>query len=89
MGIVIAKFKTLFVVLIVLSLIIGGFSALFPSEVMTSKWVMISGQKNEVANSLSDLNGWQNWNDLVVGRSNLMVKTKDSLASSGDMISWT
>lgn len=89
MGVVFAKFKTLFVVFIVLSLIITGFSALFPSEVMTSKWIMIAGQKNDVANRLYDLKGWQNWNDLVVGRSDLVVKTKDSLANTGDMISWT
>ena len=89
MGIIIAKFKTLFVVFIVLLLIITGFSALFPSEVMTSKWIMISGQKNDVANSLYDLYRWKNWNDLLVGRSNLTVKTKDSVLSSGDMIYWT
>lgn len=89
MGIKFNRFKTLFVVLILLLLIITGFSALFPSEVMTSKWVMISEQKSVVANNLFDLNGWKNWNDLVVGCSNIKVNSKDSLANLGDSITWT
>ena len=82
------KYKALLVVVVMLLGIMLIFSALFPSEVMTSKWVMIGGQQKNVASSLYNLEKWQEWNDLLVGKTGINVTQKDSVIQPGDKISW-
>ena len=88
MGMMRRKYKALLVVFVMLLGIMLIFSALFPSEVMTSKWVMLGGQQKNVAASLYNLEKWQEWNVLLVGKSGINVKQKDSVIKPGDMISW-
>jgi len=83
------KYKGLLIVFVVLLGIMLTFSALFPSEVMTSKWIMVAGQQKNVATSLYDLNKWQEWNDLLVGKTDITVEQKDSTLHPDDKISWT
>ena len=88
MGMMNRKYKGLLVVFIVLSGIMLLFSAMFPSQVMTSKWIMVAGQQNNVATSLYDLQKWQDWNDLLVGKTDINVEKKDSTLHINDKISW-
>lgn len=89
MGIIKRKYKGLLVVFVVLSGIMLTFSALFPSEVMTSKWIMVGGQQKNVAATLYKLENWEEWNDLLVGKTDINVEKKDSTLHPDDKISWT
>ena len=88
MGISKRKLKSLFIVFVILTAIVFSFSALFPSEVMTSKWVVIAGKKEKVNSTLSDLKSWQSWNDLLVGNSEINILKNVSLTLAGDQITW-
>jgi hypothetical protein len=88
MGMMRRKYKGLLVVFLVLSGIMLLFSSLFPSSVMTSKWIMVAGQQKNVASSLYDLHKWQDWNDLLVGKTDITVEKKDSTLHINDKISW-
>lgn len=88
MGMMRRKYKGLLVVFLVLSGIMLLFSAMFPSQVMTSKWIMVAGQQKNVATSLYDLHKWQDWNDLLVGKTDINVEKKDSTIHIDDKISW-
>ena len=83
------KYKGLLIVFIVLSGIMLLFSAMFPSQVMTSKWIMVAGQQKNVATSLYDIHKWQDWNDLLVGNMDITIEKKDSTLHINDKITWT
>ncbi len=83
------KYKALLVVFVVLSGIMLLFSAMFPSQVMTSKWIMVAGQQKNVAASLYDLHNWQDWNDLLVGNTDITIEKQDSTLHTNDKITWT
>lgn len=89
MGIMNRKYKGLLMVFLVLIGIMLLFSSLFPSSVMTSKWIMIAGQQKNVATALYDLHKWQDWNDLLVGKTDISVEKKDSTLHADDKITWT
>jgi len=89
MGMIKRKYKGLLVVFVVLSGIMLLFSAMFPSQVMTSKWIMIAGQQKNVSTSLYDLHKWQDWNDLLVGNTDITIEKKDSTLHTDDKIKWT
>jgi hypothetical protein len=88
MGIMRRKLKTLLVVFLLLSLVIIFFSLLFPSEVVTSKWVVIGAPKNEVIAKLNNLNDWSVWNDILIEEDNIQTYKKDSILNKGDSITW-
>jgi hypothetical protein len=88
MGVMRSKFKTLFFLLLLLFILMAIFSSFFPDEVMTSKWVMIAGQKETVQKKLEDINTWDSWNLLLKSASPVTTsKLKDTL-TPGDKISW-
>jgi len=88
MGIMRRKIKPLFIVFFLLSLVMIFLSLLFPSEVVTSKWVMIGAQKKDVMTKLNDLDDWSSWNDILIQQENIKVYKKDSILNKGDSIIW-
>jgi len=52
-------------------------SLILPGQVMTSKWIKVSQDKDSVINVISDLNSWKEWNSLLKGAEEITVK--DSL----------
>ena len=70
------------------ALVILGISALLPSQVMTSKWVMVEVEKEQVLNEISDIKSWPKWNGLLQQVSELEIKTKTSLSDTGSRITW-
>ena len=64
------------------------FSAFFPSEVMTSKWVMIAGQKKDIQKKLQDLNDWHEWNLLLTSADKVSVSKSNDTLKVGDKINW-
>ena len=82
------KLKPLFIVFFLLSLVMVFLSLLFPSEVVTSKWVMIGAQKKDVMTKLNDLDDWSSWNDILIQQENIQTYKKDSILSKGDSITW-
>ena len=82
------KIKPLFIVFFLLSLILVFLSLLFPSEVVTSKWVMIGAQKSDLMAKLTNLDDWSSWNDVLIQQENIKVYKKDSLLTKGDSITW-
>ncbi len=88
MGMMRSKFKVALFILSLLCMLMAIFSSLFPDEVMTSKWVMIAGQKEVVQKKIEDLNTWESWNLLLRSASPVTKsKSKDSL-TAGDKINW-
>lgn len=88
MGTISQKIKGAFIVFLVLACIIVIVSALFPSEVMTSKWVMLGVQKPLVHQKLHNLHEYATWNDVLINREDLKVNQKSTAAQQGDHISW-
>jgi hypothetical protein len=88
MGMMRSKFKVALFILSLLFMLMAIFSSFFPDEVMTSKWVMIAGQKEVVQKKIEDLNTWESWNLLLRSASPVTIsKSKDSL-TAGDKINW-
>jgi hypothetical protein len=52
-------------------------SLILPGQVMTSKWIKVSQDKDSVINVIRDLNSWKEWNSLLKGAEEITVK--DSL----------
>ncbi len=88
MGIIRRKLKSLLVVFFLLSIVIVIFSMLFPSQVVTSKWIMIGAQKKEVLAKLNNLDDWPSWNDILIQQENVQTYKKDSILNKGDSITW-
>ena len=82
------KFKIIFIVLFLLFIIMAIFSSFFPSEVMTSKWVMIAGQKKDIQKKLEDLDYWQEWNLLLTSASQVSISKSNDTLKVGDKINW-
>ena len=60
-------------------IVVLAVSALLPNHVMTSKWVRIHSPKDSILNEVKNLNGWQEWNGLLMDASDILVK--DSVLS--------
>ncbi|PHX73779.1 MAG: hypothetical protein CK547_06625 [Chitinophagaceae bacterium] len=88
MGIIRRKIKSLLVVFFLLSLVMVFLSILFPSEVVTSKWIMIGAQKKEVLTKLNNIDDWAAWNDILIQQENIQTYKKDSILNKGDSITW-
>jgi len=88
MGIMRRKLKSLLVVFFLLSLVMVFLSMLFPSEVVTSKWIIIGAQKREVFAKLNNLDDWAAWNDILMQQENIKTYKKDSTLNTGDSITW-
>jgi hypothetical protein len=88
MGAMSQKIKGALIISLVLAFIIVVVSALFPSEVMTSKWVMLGAEKQLVHEKLNDLHDFASWNDVMMNQDELKVHSKSNTAQKGDMISW-
>jgi hypothetical protein len=58
-----------------------GLSVILPNQVMTSKWVRVSQDKDSVIRVVKDLHTWDQWNSLLTGAQ--VVDVKDSL------LNWT
>jgi hypothetical protein len=58
-----------------------GLSVILPNQVMTSKWVRVSQDKDSVIRVVKDLHTWDQWNSLLTGAQ--AVDVKDSL------LNWT
>jgi hypothetical protein len=56
-----------------------GLSVILPNQVMTSKWVRVSQDKDSVIRVVKDLHTWDQWNSLLTGAQ--VVDVKDSLNS--------
>jgi hypothetical protein len=82
------KFKIIFIVLFLLFIIMAIFSSFFPSEVMTSKWVMIAGQKKDIQKKLEDLSDWQQWNLLLTSANQVSISKSNDTLKVGDKINW-
>jgi hypothetical protein len=82
------KFKIIFIVLFLLFIIMAIFSSFFPSEVMTSKWVMIAGQKKDIQKKLEDLSDWQQWNLLLTSANQISISKSNDTLKVGDKINW-
>jgi hypothetical protein len=80
--------KPLIIGLTGLGLVILGISSLLPSQVMTSKWVMIYGEKDVYLNRIRDVNSWPKWNGLLQQVSELEIRQKPSLTDTGSRIYW-
>ncbi len=82
------KVKIIFIVFFLLFIIMAIFSSFFPSEVMTSKWVMIAGQKKDIQKKLEDLSDWQQWNLLLTSASQVSISKSNDRLKVGDKINW-
>ncbi len=71
-----------------LGLVILGISSLLPSQVMTSKWVLIYGEKDVYLNRIRDVNSWPKWNGLLQQVSELEIRQKPALTDTGSRIYW-
>ncbi len=80
--------KPLLIGLTGVGLVILGISALLPSQVMTSKWVLIDGDKDSILNKIRDINSWPKWNGLLQQVSELEIRQKPSLTDTGSRIYW-
>jgi hypothetical protein len=72
------KFKSIFFVLLGLSLVILAFSSLLPRTVMNSRWVKVGVPREQVSAKLRDLATWKNWNLLLADAADVR-STKTSL----------
>ncbi len=82
------RLKGAFIIFMVLTILAVLFSALFPSEVMTSKWVIIGADKHIVQAKLNDLKDYSSWNDILINREQIDIRQKSLIAQKGDVISW-
>lgn len=57
--------KSIFFVLLGLSLLILAFSSLLPRTVMNSRWVKVGVPREQVSAKLRDLSAWNQWNLLL------------------------
>jgi hypothetical protein len=88
MGMMNFKIKTAVIVLFLMSSLIVFFAAFFPSEVMTSKWVMIAGQKKDIQIKLEDIQDWKNWNLLLTAATQVSITKESDQLMVGDKIKW-
>ena len=89
MGMMKVKVKTGLVVLFLLLLLGAFFAGFFPSEVMTSKWVMIGAQKNDVQKKLTEIGEWENWNLLMMSAKEVSTSKGSDTLKPGDKLAWT
>ena len=82
------KFKIIFIVLFLLFIVMAIFSSFFPSEVMTSKWVMIAGQKKDIQKKLENLSDWQQWNLLLTSANQVSITKSNDTLNERDKINW-
>ena len=83
-----SKIKIGLFVLSLLLILMAIFSSFFPSEVMTSKWVMIAGRKKDIQKKLDDIDDWQNWNLLLTSASQVSTSKSNDTLGVGDKIQW-
>ena len=83
-----SKFKTAFFMLSLLFMLIAIFSSFFPAEVMTSKWVMIAGQKGVIQKKIEDIDSWESWNLLLKSASQVSISKSKGTLVAGDKINW-
>jgi hypothetical protein len=57
--------KPFLITLFGLALVLLAVSALLPSKVMTSRWVMVHASRDTVLGAVLDLNDWPSWNLLL------------------------
>ena len=89
MGMMKVKIKTGLVVLFLLLLLGAFFAWFFPSEVMTSKWVMIGAQKSEVQKKLNEIGEWEKWNLLMMSAKEFSTSKGSDTLKPGDKLAWT
>lgn len=83
-----SKFKTALFMLSLLFMLIAIFSSFFPAEVMTSKWVMIAGQKGVIQKKIEDIDSWESWNLLLKSASQVSISKSKGTLVAGDKINW-
>jgi len=69
------KFKSIFFVLLGLSLVILAFSSLLPRTVMNSRWVKVGVPREQVSAKLRDLATWNKWNLLLADAADVRSTT--------------
>jgi len=69
-----------------LSIVILLISSLLPNHVMTSKWVRVHASKDSILAEVRNLEGWKEWNGLLMGASDIHVSdsTMTWVSSGGD-----
>ncbi|MFZ9300992.1 MAG: hypothetical protein ACO23V_08450 [Chitinophagaceae bacterium] len=73
--------KPLLLVLVGLCMVMLAVSLFMPNQVMTSKWVIMAGQKDSIIQEIADLHHWKEWNGLL--------KNAENITYSDSMISWS
>lgn len=63
-----------------LFIVILGISLLLPDHVMTSKWVRVHAQKEQILKEVNDLSSWRDWNGLL--------KDASSIVTTDSTLSW-
>jgi hypothetical protein len=67
-----------------LFIVIFLISSLLPNHVMTSKWVRVHASKDSILDEVRNLQGWQEWNGLLMGATDVHVSDSTmSWISSG------
>jgi hypothetical protein len=79
--------KPFLITLIGLSLVLLAVSALLPSRVMTSRWVMVHADRDSVLTTILDLNDWSSWN-LLLKDAGTPQPYKENHAK-GDHLKWS
>lgn len=77
--------KPFLITLTGLALVLLAVSALLPSRVMTTRWVMVHADKDTVVRGVHDVAGWPEWNLLMENSSPEPIYTG---YSAGDSIRW-
>jgi hypothetical protein len=77
--------KPFLITLAGLALVLLAVSALLPSRVMTSRWVMVHADQDSVIDAVHDVATWPQWNLLMEGSDPVPVKPS---YAAGDTIGW-
>jgi len=77
--------KPFLITLTGLALVLLGVSALLPSRVMTSRWVMVHADQDSVIGAVHDVATWPQWNLLMEQSTPMPVKPSYAV---GDTIGW-
>jgi hypothetical protein len=78
--------KPFLITLAGLALVLIAGSALLPSRVMTSRWVMVHAGQDTVLRSVTDLRTWPEWNLLM--RDAPGPEPSKPLYAAGDRVNW-
>ncbi len=78
--------KPFLITLFGLALVLLGVSALLPSRVMTTRWVMVHADRDSVVHAVHDVSSWPSWNMLMERSAPVPVKPD---YATGDTITWT